>query len=295
MGTFSEVVLAFSFAADVQGEVVAAFGRWRDAEAPAVTEIRPPDPAERDALDAVSQDFFVTDIAHLSATAYAQVLADVVGETRCAYFPGRPSTVLAFDASWALTTRFVVKCAVGGACSLVAPLARYLSPRGTEDEPRFAGFVHGDGGEVLTVWDEGGELFAFRDARGGVVELEARPEGSARGAPATYRDLRGLIRFVRSEAEAEGNPDSPGIPTVEMLESILPADQEYDDDSIAANLRNAWAGTEDFDGSMVQHFFVLGPDRYRRIVDLAFKGDDPAGRARYEALAAELEPFLSTD
>ena len=166
VGSFTELTLAFTFAAETPPEVLGAFVEWRTgAEAPELPSLD--DLVGADAFDAdmhLGSCFGDDPMEGLSLPQRAAMWRFLCGWADNAYFPGTPATVLRWDRygeQWTLTTRALPKEGGETVQSVVASLGEWAT-EGTPEQPRFAGYILDEYcPRPVLIWSAGREPFRF--------------------------------------------------------------------------------------------------------------------------------------
>lgn len=166
MGSFTELTLAFTFAADTPIELLGTFGEWRTGEgAPELTALKGFLGADAFDADMHLGSYFGDDpMSGLSLLQRATVWHYLFGWADNAYFPGTPATALRWDRyadRWTLTTRTLPKESGQWVQSIVAPLGEWAI-EGTPERPWFAGYILDEySPRPVLIWSVGREPFRF--------------------------------------------------------------------------------------------------------------------------------------
>lgn len=166
MGSFVELTLAFTFAADTPVEILGAFSEWQLGSGPALPALE--DSLGEDSFDAQKHlgSWFGNEdpMSQLSPLQSAAMWRYLMGWPDCAYFPGTPSTVLRWDEYgelWTFTTRTLPKEPAQWVQSIIAPLGRWAT-EGSPEYPRFVGYILDEyNPRPVLIWSVGGTAFKF--------------------------------------------------------------------------------------------------------------------------------------
>jgi hypothetical protein len=171
MGSFTEFVLAFTFAPSTPNEIIGAFAEWRVPHEPWRTGTPEPElPTLETSLgadafdaDAYLAGFYGDDPTEgLSPLHQAALWRWLMRWDDAAYFSGKPSTALLWDpygeGRWSLTSRAVPKDPVW-LPQVIVPLGRWAAD-GSPDRPWFVGYVRDEyTPRPVLVWSVGEQPF----------------------------------------------------------------------------------------------------------------------------------------
>lgn len=173
MGTFTELVLAFTFAPQTPSEALAAFAPWKTGDgAPSLPSLDDSfSPEELMEIDE-QVEMLVMDSDDAAAVRALPLLRRAVAWQALlnwpdnAYFPGTPSTALRWDeyaSKWTLSTRAFPKMGPEAVQTLVAALGEFAA-EGSPEQPEFVGYIKGeDPDPPVLIYSHGQAAFQFRD------------------------------------------------------------------------------------------------------------------------------------
>ena len=166
MGSFTELTLAFTFAAETPPELLGAFADWRTGEeAPELPTLEESSGGDAFDADLYLGNYFGDDpMGSLSLLQRAALWQSLMRWADNAYFPGTPATALRWDRygeRWTLTTRTLPKEGGDRVRSIVAPLGEWAT-EGAPERPWFAGYILDEySARPVLIWSAGRKPFRF--------------------------------------------------------------------------------------------------------------------------------------